>query len=173
LHGTYLWQDNASSRVFDPNSQPGEFSRNLSAAPFALNDFGSVAVRTLAFATFALPDGTLVDRIVTNRIVRVDGGVVTTIAQRTDNFRPATGFSMNNAGEVGFLANDAQGAAAIYVGDGVTTRRILGTADTLAGRLVVRPAVPVLINERGQLAFVVNFTDGGRALVLATPQIQK
>lgn len=85
-------------------SQPGEFSRRLSSAGLALNDFGSVAIRTLALAD---PPPLIGSPIVTNRIVRVDGAVVTTVAERTDDFRPATGFSLNNAGEVAFSASDS------------------------------------------------------------------
>jgi hypothetical protein len=167
-HGVYLWQAGASVRVFDPNSQPGEFSRRLSAAGLALNDFGSVAVRTLA--SNPLPTGS---PIVTNRIVRVDGGVVTTIAQRSDNFRPATGFSLNNAGDVVFLAHDALGVGTIYVGNGVETHRVLGAGDVLEGRTVLRLDPSALINERGQVALMVTYTDGGRAVLRATRRAQK
>ena len=171
LSGLYLWRNGMADRVFDAGSQPGEAAGPGIFHSFALNDLDSVAVET--FVRRCPPVGipgfcTLAN----SRILRLNQGVITTIATSTETFFPSGPVQLNNRGEVMFQGSDDQGNSAVYVGDGVRTRRVLGSGDMLLDRTVVFVTGHGL-NIRGQVALTVQFSDDSSAVILATPYVGK
>ena len=103
-------------------------------------------------------------------VLRGDGPELTTIAERVD---PFIGFgdrvSLNDLGEVAFTGfTDATATGlTIYVGDGARVERVIGAGDTLFGRVVETWGSQISVNDRGQVAFRVVFTDDSEAVVRA------
>jgi hypothetical protein len=93
---------------------------------------------------------------------------VVTIAASTGPFTRVLADGINDRGQVVFRASLASppGALAIYVSDGRTTTRVLGTGDQLLGHTIANLS-PASINTDGDLAFEAVFTDGSAAVLKA------
>jgi hypothetical protein len=169
--GLYVWRQGVTGRVFDPLTQglPTEVSLLGAAHGVLLNDRGSIAFNTFRRDCVTFPDGTpgpcTVGR---SRLVRLDGGVITTIAERTAELSPGVPMGLNNRGDVAFLGVGSDRRSTLYVGDGGSTRRVIGQGDMLWEKTVAA-ILNVSFNARGQLAFVARFSDGSRVVVRATP----
>jgi hypothetical protein len=95
-------------------------------------------------------------------IVTGSGGVLTTVADTRGQFG-SFGFrppSLNNAGEVAFLATLDDGTTGIFVGPDPVEDRVIATGDTLDGETVSGLTFcEEGLNDSGQLAFTAFFED--------------
>lgn len=155
----FVWQSGATTRRIDSSVFLPEETSGFGIREFrglAMNDHGAIAVGT------------------GRRIVRWDQGTLTTIAQAKEGFLVGYAGKMNNGGQVTFSGaedpdGDGTAPGALYVGGDSKIQRILGAQDTLWGKTVDFVLTDGEINERGQVVFPVQFTDGSSAIVLATP----
>ena len=107
-----------------------------------------------------------------------NGGKPTTIATTGTSFQsfPGGGAAINNSNAVAFAAQIAGGGMGVFVGDGVITQPVVRSGDLVPGLGTVT-AVSVGvgrdgINDRGQVALMVQYDDGGGlkwAVVRADP----
>lgn len=78
--------------------------------------------------------------------------------------------SLNNGGQVAFVAEPTFGEQILVTGPDLVRDRVIGTGDTLRGRVVAGIAFAREgLNDAGQLAFLAIFDDGSREPYLATP----
>lgn len=144
-------------RSIAPNSAlPG-----WEGSPLSINNSGEVAYRTV------MPNAAA--------IVVGNGQSVRTVADTASGafvgFDPFGPLTLNDVGTVAFLAYlPSTSTAGIFVGPHPAHDKVIYPGDQLFGRTVSsvhlssRP-----LNNHGQLAFVVRFTDGGGAVVRADP----
>jgi hypothetical protein len=106
-------------------------------------------------------------------VLRLDGDAITTIAERTAELTPGVPLGLNNRGQVAFLGVGSDRRSTLYVGDGVSTWRVIGQGDMIWEKIVATVGPPAILNvslnDRGQLAFGVRLSDGSRVVVRATP----
>jgi hypothetical protein len=99
-------------------------------------------------------------------------GIVTPIVQGDFTQFASLGFdpSLNNVGQVAYIAEPTFGSQILAVGADPIAGRVLGTGDTLFGRIVSGVALSREgLNDAGQLAFTAFFDDGSAGIFLATP----
>jgi hypothetical protein len=142
--GVYLYRHGQIQRIYDNGSDP------------VINDRGQVA-----FTRFGSTPGS-------SSVLLGNGGPLTTIADSTGPFIHVVATAINSRGDVALRVGLADGGQGIYVGDGHDLRRIAATGDTVLGRQVVTVS-PAALNERGQLAMHIKFSDNTSAIVRATP----
>jgi hypothetical protein len=104
-------------------------------------------------------------------IFRGNGGTLTTIANTSGPFSDFVfDPSINDAGRVAFTAFLDQGGNGIFMTPNPATNRVVGTGDTIGGRLVNSVFLcREGLNLRGQLAFQAFLDDGHVLIVRATP----
>jgi hypothetical protein len=119
-----------------------------------LNDAGSAAFHR-SFTDEATQE--FVEEIVTG-----DGGPLTTVADTRDEFA-SFGFrppSLNNEGDVAFVATLDDGTSGIFVGSDPIADRVITTGDTLDGSTVQNLTFcEEGLSDSGELAFVVQAED--------------
>jgi hypothetical protein len=135
-----------------------------------LNDAGTVAFYR---SFFDEATGEQVTAIVTG-----NGGPLTTVADTTGGFS-SFGFrppSINDGGDVAFLADLDSGGSGIFVGPDAVADRVIATGDTLDGAAIQNLVFcEEGLNDSGQLAFVATLEDASQrdgfrvAVFRATP----
>lgn len=99
------------------------------------------------------------------------GGRLTTVVEGGFATFAALGDpSLNNLGQVAFVASPTFSEQVLVVGASLTDGRVIGTGDLLFGRRVSGVVFSREgLNDQGQLAFAVLFDDGSSGVFLATP----
>ena len=104
-----------------------------------------------------------------------NGGPLTTIADISGPFS-SFGFnsfnsgqpSINDAGTVAFLASLDVGGFGIYTGDGINTREVIGSGDSLFGSTITALQIsPTSLNDSGQVAFFYELANGTTGIAIA------
>lgn len=148
-------------------SEEGAFTSVFGFSDPSLNERGEVAFR--AGTNVDDPDDDSGSTGV--GIFLFQGGVLTPIVQGTFDVLFDLGTpSLNNLGQVAFLAEPAFGMQALFAGPDFARDRVIGTGDVLFGQTV--SAVTFSregLNDSGQLAFTAFFDDGSSGVFLATP----
>lgn len=159
--GIYLGSGGPFTTIADTSG--GRFT-SFGVAP-SLNELGQVAF----FAT--LTDGS-------SGIFLAHGGTIETIADTTG---PFSGFgvagigvrdtlTVNNAGQVVFLATLDAGGSGIFTGPDPLTDRVIGTGDPLFGSTVTGLELSrEVLNDAGQIAFEAILADSRRVVIRADP----
>jgi hypothetical protein len=142
--GVYLYRHGQIQRIYDNGSDP------------VINDRGQVA-----FTRFGSTPGS-------SSVLRGSGGPLALIADSTGSFIHVVATAINSRGDVALRVGLADGGQGIYVGDGHGVRRVAGTGDTVLDRQVASVS-PAALNERGQLAMHIKFSDNTSAIIRATP----
>jgi hypothetical protein len=92
------------------------------------------------------------------------------VDSETSEFGLLGGMSMNDAHEVAFTGYLDDGTEGLFILDGSSVSTVLSQGDQLFGKEVqsLREFNPYF-NNRRQIAFLATFTDGTKAIALATP----
>lgn len=97
------------------------------------------------------------------------GGATTTVVDLSGPFSTVQTPAINNNGDVAFEAVLDAGGGGIYLSTGGVIRRVVGKGDIIGGRTVTAVAFcRRALNDNGQIAFVVKFTDNTNGLYRAT-----
>jgi hypothetical protein len=110
-------------------------------------------------------------------IVTGDGTHLTTIADTSGNFSSFFGnATINNAGQVVFAANLADGGSGIFISQDGEVDEIIGTGDSLFGStlssFVANPYAGRGLNNAGQLGLAAHLADGRTVIVRADPDAE-
>jgi hypothetical protein len=102
-------------------------------------------------------------------VYRTTGGTTITIAEGGQLSQEFNGFSMNNSGRVAYQRGPTFGGA-IFLGPDIFKRRVIGNGDFLFGRTVASALLDRgALNDQGQLAVSLSFTDGSNMIVRVDP----
>lgn len=143
--GVYLYHHDHIHRLYANGSDP------------IVNDH-----RVVAFTRFGTAPGA-------TSVVRGNGGALTVIADSTGQFSHVFATAINDRGDVAFLGSLAAGGVGVFVGDGHHTTKVAASGDAILGKTVAQVS-PASLNDEGELAFHVKFTDDTSAIVRAAPQ---
>jgi hypothetical protein len=144
----------------------GPLTGSLAWSDPSLNDHGDVA-----FSAGTNPDFGDNGSSTSSGIFLWQGGVLTTVVEGGfDQFFSLGDPSLNNLGQVAFVAEPTFGQQILVTGPDFVENRVLASGDTLYGRTVQNIAFSREgLNDAGQLAFIAYFTDGSSGVFIATP----
>ena len=99
-----------------------------------------------------------------------DGSAVTPVADSSGEFQFFARPSLNDAGQIAFSATLDDNLEALFDGPDPVADRILKAGDTFDGGVIEGIVMDREgLNNLGEIAFLVGFTDGRRAIYRATP----
>ncbi len=99
-----------------------------------------------------------------------DGGAVTTVADSTGPFQFFARPSLNDAGQIAFSATLDDNREGLFDGPDPVADRVLVAGEMFDGGIIEGIVMDREgLNNRGELAFLVGFTDGRAAIYVATP----
>ena len=102
-----------------------------------------------------------------------DGNSTTLVVDETGSFGLVSeSASLNDLDQVAFVAErrDQQEGGGFYVGPDAEMDKVIAPGDALLGRTVLSVGgTKRALNDRGQIAFLVDFTDGSQAVIRADP----
>jgi Putative Ig domain len=128
--------------------------------PAAINDDGTVLIESS-------------DPTQGYQIYKAGGGRLIDVVDTSGGFGELYSPEMNNAGTVVFKATLDTGQDGIFTGRDPIADKVIESGDTLFGKQVQssgRFQNSLAINNSGQIAFSVEFTDGTWGIYLATPR---
>jgi len=140
------------------------------SSPPAINRDGRVAFRTISNGQ--------------DTVFRTNGATVETVADSSGPFASfSQTVSINDAGTVLFAATLDNGLRGLFTGPNPVSDKVIATGDSLFGSTVLSLQSPLSsssflplplflsegLNDRGQIAFAVELTDGRRLLARANP----
>jgi hypothetical protein len=108
-------------------------------------------------------------------VYKGNGGPLTTIADISGPFSAFGDFnfnqpSINDAGNVAFVAGLDTGGGGIFIGDGSETSQVVGFGDSLFGSTITSLSIsPTSLNDNGQVAFFYGLADGTTGIAVANP----
>jgi hypothetical protein len=140
---------------FTPIVAPNPSDPSIGFAAPILNDAGTVAFQRSFFDETAQQSA--------EEIVRIDADGTRTVVADTRGEFASFGFrppSLNNGGDVAFLATLDDGTSGIFVGPDPISDRVISTGDTLDGSTVQSLTFcEEGLSDAGELAFVATFED--------------
>ena len=152
-HGAYRIDDNSAGSV-TPISQLSNLAFNYQSV--AVNDAGLVGlVGTISFSNQGVYLGNGTDFL--------------TVADRNGAFDGFGSISLNNLGQFAFSATLDSGFSGIFRGADPAADKVIQTGDALDGSTVKMIEFgSSAFNDRGQVAFYAELTDGRRGVYVAT-----
>jgi hypothetical protein len=116
--------------------------------PSFLNDRGQIAYRCCEETGY-------------DAIYLSDGRSTTLVADNSGAFSSLGTLSINNRGTVAFLATLRDGSRGVFTGPDPIADRVIGSGDVVDGKVVLDVRAQIrFLNDRGQIALVVHFSDG-------------